>query len=117
MWPGMMPILHHVKDGNPFRDAHGQPDTGIRRFQDGVRGERGWHVDHGRVGAGLGDSLADRIEHGQPEVSGAALARRHAAHHPCAVGDRLFRMERALGPGESLADDPGLAVHENRHQR
>ena len=39
----------------------------------------------------------------------AALARRHAADHPGAVGDRLLGMEGALRAGEALADDLGVA--------
>ena len=45
-----------------------------------------------------------------------ALARRHAADHLGAVGDRLLGMERALLAGEALADDFGVFVDENAHK-
>src|ERR1700761_2093782 len=46
----------------------------------------------------------------------SAFAGRDAAHHLGAVGDRLFGMEGALGAGEALADDFGVAIDEDRHQ-
>ena len=47
----------------------------------------------------------------------AALARRDAADHLGAVGDRLLGMERAILAGEALGDDLGFSVDEDRHQR
>ena len=44
-----------------------------------------------------------------------ALARRHAADHLRAIGDRLFGMEGALTAGEPLADNAGIFVYENGH--
>ena len=49
-------------------------------------------------------------------MGGAALARRHAAHHLGAVGDRLLGMEGALRAGEALADDLGVLVDQDGHQ-
>src|SRR5260370_34472189 len=46
----------------------------------------------------------------------AALARRGAADHAGAVGDRLFGMERAVAAGESLAQHAGVLADEHRHQ-
>src|SRR3546814_7949919 len=46
----------------------------------------------------------------------AALARGHAADHPCAVFDGLLGMERTLAAGEALADDLRVLVDQNRHQ-
>ncbi len=45
----------------------------------------------------------------------AAFARRDAADHPGAVGDRLFGMEGPLGTGEALGDDAGIGIHQDRH--
>ena len=45
----------------------------------------------------------------------AALARRDAADHLGAVGDRLLGVERALLAGEALADDLGVLVDEDGH--
>ena len=49
-------------------------------------------------------------------MRGAAFARRHAADHLGAVGDRLLGMEGALRAGEALADHLGVRVDEDRHQ-
>ena len=43
-------------------------------------------------------------------MPGAAFARRDAADHLGAVGDRLLGMEGALRAGEALADDLGVAA-------
>jgi hypothetical protein len=48
-------------------------------------------------------------------MGGAALARGDSADHLGSVGDRLFGMEGALGAGEALTDDPGIAIDQNRH--
>jgi hypothetical protein len=71
---------------------------------------------HAGVGAGLGDRVAHGVEHRQVEVARAALARRHAADHPRAIRQRLFGVKCALPAGESLADDFGISVYQNRHQ-
>jgi hypothetical protein len=97
MTPGMMPILHspevmmpgqlgpislravgaqrgldvkHVQHRNAFGDADDDLDAGIGRFQDRVGGERGRHVDHRRLRAGLPHRVAHGVEHGQ--VRGAS---------------------------------------------
>ena len=61
------------------------------------------------VGSVLG--LLHAVEHGQAEMLGAALARRHAPDHVGPVRDGVLRVERALLPREALADDLGVAVH------
>ena len=52
--------------------------------------------------------LLDGVEHGQPEVLRAALARPDAAHHVGAVLDGLLGVECSLLAGEALADDFGV---------
>src|SRR5690606_30180333 len=51
----------------------------------------------------------------QVQMGGAALARRHAADHLRAIGDRLLGVEGALAAGDPLADDLGVFVNENGH--
>ena len=108
--------LHHVEHRDALGDADDQRDLRIDRLEDRVGGERRRHVDHRRVGAGLGDRLGHGVEHRQVEMRGAAFARRHAAHHLGAVGDRLLGMEGALRAGEALADDLGVLVDQDGHQ-
>ena len=55
-----------------------------------IGGIRRRHVDYGGVRSGLGDRLGHGVEHRQVEMLRAAFARRHAAHHLRAVGDRLL---------------------------
>ena len=62
------------------------------------------------------DRFVHRVEHRQVEMLRAAFARRDAAHHLGAVGDRLLGMEGALRAGEALADDLGVAIDQDRHQ-
>src|SRR3546814_11097515 len=45
----------------------------------------------------------------------AALARRHAADHLRAIGQRLFGVESAGGTGHPLRDDIGILVDEDGH--
>ena len=63
----------------------------------------------------LGLPVFDTVEDGQVEMLAAAFARRDAADHFGAVGDRLLRMEGALGAREALADDFRLGIDEDRH--
>src|SRR5215217_4128014 len=107
--------LHHVEHRNALGDADDERDLGLDRLADRVRGA-GWrHVDHAGVAAGFFLRLSHGIEHRQPEMRGAAFARRSAAHHLGAVGDRLLGMERAVLAGEALADDACVAVDEDSH--
>ena len=88
--------LDHVEHRDALGDADDQRDLGVDRLEDRIGGVGRRHVDHGGGGAGLGDGLGHGVEHRQVEMRGAALARRHAAHHLGAVGDRLLGMEGAL---------------------
>src|SRR5262249_27766014 len=85
-------------------------------FEDGIGGVGRGHVDHARRRCGLGHGLGHGVEHWQVEVRGAAFARRDAAHHLGAVGDRLLGVEGALRAGEALADDLGVLVDQDGHQ-
>ena len=87
------------------------------RLEDRVGGERRRHVDDAGVGVRRFHRLQDRVEHRQAEMGLPALARRDAADHFRAVGDRLLGMERAVLAGEALADDLGRCVDEDRHVR
>jgi hypothetical protein len=58
----------------------------------------------------------DGVEHRQAEMRRAALARRDAADHLGAVGDRCFGMEGAVLAGEALADDLGVLVDQDGHR-
>ena len=107
--------LQHVQHRNAFGDADDDLDAGVRRFQDRVGGERGRHVDHRGVRAGLPHRVAHGVEHRQAQMRLPALARRDAADHLRAVGNRLFGMEGALLAGEALADDLGVFVDEDAH--
>src|SRR5262249_13617354 len=73
------------------------------------------HVDYARVAIGLFLRLRHGVENGQAEMGGAAFARRRAADHFGAVGDRLLGMERAVLASETLADDLGALVDEDGH--
>src|SRR6202171_1493790 len=50
-------------------------------------------------------------------MGAAALARRGAADHLGAVGDRLLGMEGTVLAGEALADDLGVLVDQERHRQ
>src|SRR5688572_20076265 len=107
--------LDHVEHRNPLGDADREIEAGIDRLDDRIGRERRRHIDDAGGGAGLGDRLGDGVEHRQVEMGGAAFARRDAAHHPGAVGDRLLGMEGALRAGEALADDLGVLVDQHCH--
>src|SRR5690606_21665480 len=120
--PGVLVILledvvdaQHVQDRNALGNADDDADAGGSRFKDGIGRERRRHVDHAGVGTGFLDRLGHGVEHGQAQMLGTALARRHAADQPGAVIQRLLRMERALGAGEALTDDLGVLVDQNGH--
>ena len=97
-------------------DAHHHLDTGIRCFQYGICSKGSGYVDHGGVGAGLGDRIMHGVEHRAVQVGGATLARGHAADQVGAIGDCLLGVKGALLAGEALADDLGVFVDQDTHQ-
>ncbi len=105
--------LHHVRHRNAFRDADHQRDLGIDRLHDGVRGEGRRHIDCRGRGAGLGHRVGHRIEDREPQVLGSSLAGGDPADHLGPIGERLLRMEGALGAGEALTNDLGIFIDEN----
>ena len=107
---------HHVEHRNALGDAHDQAHLGIDRLEDRIRGERGRHVDHRRVGAGARDRVATVSNTGSPRWVVPPLPGVTPPTIRRAVGDRLLGVERALGAGEALADDLGVAIDQNRHQ-
>src|SRR5262245_8080033 len=107
--------LDHVEHGPAFGDADDEGNGGVDRFEDGIGGKGRRHINHACIRVGRFGGVLDRVEDGETEMGGAALARGHAADHARAVSDRLFGMERALRAGEALADDAGAVIDENRH--
>src|SRR6201994_1940149 len=106
---------HHVEHRDALGDADDQRDLGIDRLTDRVGGARRRHVDHGCIRAGLLPCFLDGVEHRQAEMGRAAFARRGAADHLGAVGDRGLRMEGAVLAREALADDLGVLVDQDGH--
>src|SRR5262249_58903482 len=96
-------------------DADDKGDFGLDRFANRIRSASRRHVDHARVAIGLLLRLRYGVEDRQAEMSGAAFARRCAANHLGAAGDRLLGMKGAILAGETLADDLGALVDENGH--
>src|SRR5690606_15620301 len=82
-----------------------------------VGGERRRHEDHRRVGAGLLDRLADRVEHRHPIVErlGAALAGHHVRDHLRAVLEREPGVELPGLADNALNQKPGDPVDESAH--
>ena len=107
--------LHHVQNRDAFGDAHDQRHFGVDRFKDAVGRKGRGNIDHAGVGLCRVPGLVDRVEDRQVQMRGAALAGGHAADHPGAVGDGLFRVERALAAGKALADQLGVFVDEYGH--
>ena len=108
--------LHHVQDRNAFGDGDDQRDLGIDGFEDGVGGKWRRHIDDSGIGSGLLLGVPHGIENRQPHMRGPALARRHTANHPRAIGNRLLGMKRPIIAGNALADDLGRGVDENGHE-
>ena len=107
--------LHHVGDRNAFGDADDERDFRLDRLADRVGGAGRRHVDHAGVATGRRFRLCHRLEYRQVEMERATFARRRAADHLGAVGDRLLGMEGAVLAGEALADDLGVLVDEDGH--
>src|SRR5690606_5142212 len=89
--------------------------AGMSRFKHRVLAERCRHIDHRSLSACLCYCLVDGIEHRQAKVGLSTLARRHAADHLGAVGNRLFGVIGALGSGEALADNACVLVQQYTH--
>ena len=106
---------HHVKHRDAFGDSDDQFHFSVDGFEDRVRREGRWHVDHRSIGRSDSARFVDRVENGQTEVVGAAFAGGHAADHLRAIGNRLFGVEGALAAGEALADDLGVLINEDCH--
>src|SRR5262249_5625988 len=96
--------------------AHNQGNFPRNRFATRTRRARRRNVDDACVTACALLRLGHRVEHGQPEMTGAAFAWRCAADHFGAVSDRLLGMEGAVLAGEALADDLGVLVDEDGHR-
>src|SRR5690606_2546528 len=92
-------------------------DADARGFglEDGIGGARRRDVDDGGFGAGGFDSFAYRIEDGEAEVFGAALAGGDAADVVGAVLEPLLGVEGSVFPGDALGDDLGVFGDENGH--
>ena len=71
--------------------------------------------DHRRVRACPVDGVRDRVEDGNPLDVLAALAGRDAGNDLRPVRLVAGRMERALPARQSLDDEPGVAVDDDRH--
>src|ERR1700733_6901262 len=108
--------LDHVEDGNAFGDADDKRDLGRDRLADRIRRARRRHIDDASVTAGFVARFGHRVEHRQIEMRRAAFARRSAADHFGAVGNRLLGMKRAVLAGKALADHFGIFVDEDGHQ-
>ena len=106
---------HHVIHRHALGDAHRQLDAGIGGLQNRIRGACRRHVDHAGRGAGRAHRIAHRVEYRQAQVLLSAAPRSDAAHELRAVGQSGLRVKGALLAGESLADDPGVAVDQNAH--
>ena len=107
--------LHHVQHRDALGDADDQRDLGVDRLADRIRGAGRRHIDHAGSAPVLARASATVSNTGRPEMRRAALARRDAAHHLGAVGDRLLGVERAVLAGETLADDLGGLVDQDGH--
>src|SRR3954454_334829 len=105
----------HIADGDPFRDAHRQGDTGIGGLEDRLRGEPWRHEDHGGVRARLVHPLGDGVVHRDPLDILAALAGRHARDNGCAVRAVAERVERPLRAGDALDQQLGTRADEDAH--
>src|SRR5690606_21654393 len=83
--------------------------------QDRVLAERCRHISLAGVVASVLHSCLDRVEHRQPKVCSATLARRYAADHSGAVLDGLLAVKRALRAGKALADNLGVFIDQDAH--
>src|SRR6185436_3103320 len=106
---------HHVVHRHAFRDAHDELDTGIRRFEDGIRSAGRRHIDHAGRRAGLARRFLHRIEDGLPNVRFAAAPGCDAAHDLRAVREALFGVIGALLARESLAQDARVPIDQDAH--
>ena len=106
---------HHVQHWDAFGDCDDQRDFRVDGFEDRVRCERGWDVDHARIGPGFGNRFMAGIEDRQIKVRLAAFARGHTTDHLRSVSNRLLGMEGALAAGKALTDDLGVFVDEDCH--
>src|SRR5271165_1589023 len=97
-----LPDFHHVHRGNAFGYADDQRHTGIGCFHNGVRRARWRNENHCRVGSGLLDRIAHRVEDRPALVRCAALAGSHATHNLGAVVGSVLGVECSFTPRQSL---------------
>src|SRR5262245_1841395 len=106
---------YHVRHRHPLGDAYDERHARVRGFHDGVGGRRRGHEDQRAVGAGRLHRVLHRVPDREALVGGAALARRHPAHHLRAVLLAAGGVERALLAGDPLHQDARIAVDEDAH--
>src|SRR3954468_22528916 len=101
------------------RDALGdrddQRDAGVGGLEDRVGGEARRHEDHRDVRAGLGDRVAERVEHRDALDVLPGLAGGDAGDDVRPVVLVVERVERTLAPGDAGDDQLGVVVDENGH--
>ena len=95
---------HHVLRGYAVGDDAHQPQSRIGRLHQRIRRIGRRHEREARLGAGGPHRILHGVEHRPVEMRLAALARRHAAHHPGAVGDHFLGVKGRLVAGEALHD-------------
>ena len=103
-WAGMPSVMHTT---NPMPAPAGLEDRGRR----GLRR----HGDERRRGACRGHRLGDRVEDRDAVDVLATLAGRHSADDLGAVVAVAQAVVPALPTGETLHDDLGVGVDEDRH--
>lgn len=109
--------VEHFERGHPLGNHDDQRDAVFDGLNGRVGGEGRRHVDDRGVGAGLGDRLANGVEHGHAaERLLAAFAGGHAADNLGAVFLHLAAMELAFAAGNPLNNQARAFINKNGHR-
>ena len=91
----------HVQHRYAFGDADDGFDASVDRLQDGVRGKGRRDENKRDVGLGGANRVRNRVEDGQAQMLGSALAGRHPRNDLAAVFHAQFCVEGAGSAGEA----------------
>ena len=106
----------HVLGGDALGDGADHREARGGGLEDGVAGKDRRDEDHRRRGPRGRDRAGDGVEDRQAVGVGLATpAGGDPSDDPRAVVEAPLGMDRPGGPGDSLADDSGVAVNEDGH--
>ncbi len=102
---------HHVQGGNSFGNRDHERKPGVRRFHDGVGGERWRNEDDAGICSGAIHGFLHGVEYRDALNAGPAFARRDARHNFGAISHSLLRVEHTFAARYALHNQARILIN------